>query len=95
MPFVIQLPPSVSFNVRQQRVPGIGFNFLRFHDLRHTHATLLLLEGVPVNAVASRLGHSGPSITLNVYGHAIKQADDCAVEASGALLRGTDVRQIK
>ncbi|MEV0351504.1 tyrosine-type recombinase/integrase [Nonomuraea sp. NPDC050680] len=35
----------------------------RLHDLRHIHATTLLLAGVPVHIVAARLGHAGPSIT--------------------------------
>ncbi|MEV4390715.1 tyrosine-type recombinase/integrase [Nonomuraea sp. NPDC049607] len=36
----------------------------RLHDLRHIHATILLLAGVPVHVVAARLGHTDPSITL-------------------------------
>jgi hypothetical protein len=42
------------------------------HDLRHIHATTLLLAGVPVHVVAARLGHADPSITLRVYAHVIK-----------------------
>ena len=44
---------------------------VRLHDLRHLHATTLLLAGAPVHAVAARLGHTDPSITLRVYAHAI------------------------
>jgi integrase len=61
---------------------------LRFHDLRHTHATLLLTAGVPINAVAQRLGHSTPVITLKVYGHVLRRAEDQAVAVSGNLLEG-------
>jgi integrase len=43
----------------------------RLHDLRHIHATTLLLAGVPVHVVAARLGHADPSITLRVYAHVI------------------------
>jgi integrase len=39
----------------------------RLHDLRHIHATTLLLSGVPVHVVAARLGHADPAITLRVY----------------------------
>lgn len=42
---------------------------VRFHDLRHTHATLLIESGENVRAVADRLGHADVSITLNVYAH--------------------------
>jgi integrase len=42
---------------------------IRLHDLRHTHATILLLAGVPVHVVSQRLGHASPTITLAVYAH--------------------------
>jgi integrase len=41
------------------------------HDLRHVHATTLLLAATPVHVVAARLGHADPSITLRVYAHVI------------------------
>jgi integrase len=44
----------------------------RLHDLRHFHATTLLLAGVPVHVVAARLGHADPSVTLRVYAHVIR-----------------------
>jgi integrase len=44
---------------------------IRFHDLRHSHASNLLRDGVPVNVVSRRLGHAEPSITLNVYSHVL------------------------
>ena len=47
----------------------------RLHDLRHIHATTLLLSGVPVHVVAARLGHADPAITLRVYAHVIRSAD--------------------
>jgi hypothetical protein len=46
----------------------------RFHDLRHLHATPVLLSGVPVYVVAARLGHADPAITLRVYTHVIRSA---------------------
>lgn len=49
---------------------------MTFHSLRHTHATLLLREGLPVHIVAKRLGHKDPSVTLNVYADAIPDDDD-------------------
>ena len=45
----------------------------RLHDLRHVHATHLLLAGVPVHVVAERLGHADPSVTLRVYAHVLRQ----------------------
>lgn len=43
----------------------------RLHDLRHIHATTLLIAGVAVHVVAARLGHADPAITLQVYAHVI------------------------
>ncbi len=52
---------------------------IRLHDLRHTHATLLLKAGVPVHVVAARLGHADPAITLRVYAHVLgDQASNAA-----------------
>ncbi|MFK4083664.1 tyrosine-type recombinase/integrase [Kribbella sp. NPDC020789] len=45
----------------------------RLHDLRHVHATMLLVAGVPVHVVADRLGHADPAVTLRVYAHVIRQ----------------------
>lgn len=71
---------------------------VRFHDLRHTHATLLLRSGVPTDAVAKRLGHSSPVVTMTVYAHVLEDADAAAVERLEASLgtaiaenRGTEV----
>lgn len=49
--------------------------YKNFHVLRHTHATQLLANGIPLTEVSKRLGHSKPSTTLNLYGHAIKGYD--------------------
>ena len=42
---------------------------LSYHDLRHTHATLLIENGAKIKYVSERLGHSSPSVTLNIYTH--------------------------
>lgn len=48
-----------------------GLPIIRFHDLRHTAASLMLNSGVPAIVASRRLGHSKPSITLDIYGHLI------------------------
>jgi len=48
-----------------------GVPSIRFHDLRHTAASLMLNHGIPVLIVSKRLGHAKPSITLDIYGHLI------------------------
>lgn len=54
---------------------------IRLHDLRHTHASILLKAGVPVKVVSERLGHSSPAFTMTVYQHVLPgmQADAAAV----------------
>jgi integrase len=46
-----------------------GLREIRFHDLRHTAASLMLNHGIPPLIVSKRLGHSKISITLDTYGH--------------------------
>jgi integrase len=44
---------------------------VRFHDLRHAHATLMLLQGVHPKIVSERLGHASIGITLDTYSHVL------------------------
>jgi integrase len=60
---------------------------IRFHDLRHTHATLLLKAGVPAKVVAERLGHATPGFTLNVYQHVLPGMQAAAATVFDDLLR--------
>ena len=52
-----------------------GFEGVRFHDLRHTHASILLANNMDVVAVANRMGHSDASTTLRIYAHAFARRD--------------------
>lgn len=61
---------------------------IRLHDLRHTHATVLLSAGVPVKVVSERLGHASPTITLGVYAHVMPGMQREAAEQFGALMYG-------
>jgi integrase len=63
---------------------AIGFPGLRFHDLRGTHETLLLDNGVPVHVVAARCGHD-PAVLLRSYAKRTKKADTSAAAVIGAL----------
>lgn len=67
---------------------GTGLPRLKLHELRHTHATLLLREGVPVHVVAKRLGHKDPSVTLSVYADAIPEDDGRAVDVFTSAVFG-------
>ncbi len=67
----------------EERLPVI-----RLHDLRHTHATLLLADGVPVEVVSERLGHASATITLTVYQHVHPGMGREAADRFAALLEG-------
>ena len=56
---------------------------IRLHDLRHTSATLLLDQGVPLKVVSERLGHSSVSITADLYQHVLEHMQDEAASAAG------------
>ncbi|TFV49526.1 tyrosine-type recombinase/integrase [Blastococcus sp. TF02A_35] len=61
---------------------------IRLHDLRHTHATLLLADGVPVKVVSERLGHANATITLTVYQHVHPGMGRQAADRFAILLGG-------
>lgn len=66
----------------------------RFHDLRHTAATLLLAAGVNVKVVSEMLGHSNVSITLSIYAHVLPHMQQSAVQAMDNLLGSSESRKI-
>jgi integrase len=63
-----------------------GLPEIRFHDLRHTCATLLLRQGVNPKFVQELLGHADISLTLNVYSHVLPDMGDAAAGAMDAAL---------
>jgi integrase len=54
---------------------------------RHTHATVMLLGGVPVHVVSQRLGHASPMVTLTVYAHVMPGNQRDAAELFARLIR--------
>ena len=65
-----------------------GLPRVRFHDLRHTAATLMLSAGVHPKVVAERLGHSTPMLTLTVYSHVTPTMQRAAADELDAVLGG-------
>ena len=70
-----------------------GLPEIRFHDLRHTAATLMLQQGIHPKVVQERLGHSDISLTLNTYSHVLPSMQDEAAEKMDELLTLTDVSE--
>lgn len=75
--------PLHAHNVTQRDLPRVakraGVPRIRFHDLRHCHATLLLQQGVHPKVVQERLGHSTISMTLDTYSHVVPGMQERAV----------------
>jgi integrase len=61
---------------------------IRFHDLRHTHATLMLGAGVHPKVVQERLGHTSIQITLDTYSHVMPGMQADAAARIGTLVFG-------
>ena len=61
---------------------------ITIHDLRHTHASLLLSAGEPVKTVSERLGHASVTVTLTVYGHVMPGDQKRAANRFAALMAG-------
>jgi len=73
--------PEILSRTFERLIVRNGLPRIRFHDVRHTHASLLLKAGVPIKVVSERLGHATASFTLDVYGWVMPgmQAEAAAV----------------
>ena len=68
----------------------LGLPPMRFHDLRHTAATLLLAAGVHPKVVSELLGHTSVGVTIDLYSHVTPVMHESAVQLLGELLGGLD-----
>ncbi len=82
------LDPRAFTRLFERIVKRAGVSRITFHDLRHTHATLLLQMGVHPKVVAERLGHSGIRTTLDTYSHVLPSLQAEAARALDDLLSG-------
>jgi len=78
--------PQLLSDAFKKLVRNSGLPPIRFHDLRHTHATLLLKAGIPIKVVSERLGHSTPGFTMATYQHIIPGMQEEAAHTFAALL---------
>ena len=61
--------PNTCYRIFSSILKKYGLEHIRFHDIRHTTASLLISEGVNIKAVSERLGHSSTNITSDIYTH--------------------------
>ena len=82
-------PESIS-QLFGRLVARSGLPHIRFHDLRHTHASLPVASGVPVNVVSERLGHAHPSFTIHTYQHLLPGMSAEAAHRFADLIKPVD-----
>jgi len=73
----------------ERRVRASPVRRIRFHDLRHTHATLMLKAGIAPKIVSERLGHATVAFTMEVYAHVIPGMQAEAAKAFGEIMFGS------
>lgn len=78
--------PDSIVNLHKKILKDAGLPHIRFHDLRHTFATLALQNGVDVKTVSSMLGHYDAGFTLRTYTHATRQKQDEAAQTMGSFM---------
>ena len=78
--------PDSVVNLHKKILKDAGLPHIRFHDLRHTFATLALQNGVDVKTVSSMLGHYDAGFTLRTYTHATRQKQDEAAQTMGSFM---------
>ena len=80
------LDPSTVTHAFGKLIKKAGLPHIRFHDLRHTHATLMLKGGVHPKIVSERLGHASIGITLDTYSHVVPGLQEAAALRFDALI---------
>ena len=78
--------PDSIVNLHKKILKDAGLPHIRFHDLRHTFATLALQNGVDVKTVSSMLGHYDAGFSLRTYTHATRQKQDEAAQTMGSFM---------
>lgn len=79
--------PDSVVNLHKKILKDAGLEHIRFHDLRHTFATLALQNGVDVKTVSSMLGHYDAGFTLRTYTHTTRQMQEQAAEKMGNFMK--------
>lgn len=90
-----QVLPRKLYEAFIKDVSRAGLPRIRFHDLRHTHATLLLTMNTNVKVVSERLGHSSVGITLDTYSHVLRSVANEVAENLEQIVELGDREEIE
>lgn len=78
--------PDSVVNLHKKILKDAGLGHIRFHDLRHTFATMALQNGIDIKTVSNMLGHYDAGFTLRTYTHATRQKQEEAAQAMGSFM---------
>ena len=81
------MSPDSVLHMLHRVLKRAGLPKVRFHDLRHTFATMALQNGVDVKTVSSMLGHYSAGFTLDTYAHVTAQMQEDAANKMGDFLQ--------
>jgi len=84
------LHPDAVTSSFERLVRPAGLKRIRFHDMRHTHATMLLEAGVDITVVSKRLGHASVKTTADLYVHVTERLQTEAAERLSAYMTRRD-----
>jgi integrase len=72
-------------------VAALGLPRVTYHQLRHSHASMLIAAKLDLATIADRMGHANPSVTLKIYAHMFEKNDAAAADAINAALGASSV----
>lgn len=78
--------------IKRRFIPSLsraGIDSIRFHDLRHTYASLLLANGAPMKYVQTQLGHASITMTMDLYTHLLPEVNDKCVNLLNSIVNQT------
>jgi len=88
------LDPSTVTHTFGKIIRNAGLPHIRLHDLRHTHASLLLQAGIHPKVVQERLGHSSIRVTLDTYSHVMGGLQEAAIQRFDDFLSAGSVENV-
>jgi integrase len=91
----IPLDPDTVSKIEFHRIlKSTGIRRIRFHDLRHTYAALLVAQGESPKCIQCQLGHSSIQVTLDRYGHLMPDVNEAAAARLEEQVFGPPIRKI-
>jgi len=91
------LPLDPANLVKREFHPALdraGLRRIRFHDLRHTYASILISQGENIKFVQSQLGHASAKTTLDRYGHLMPNLENDAARRLDKTVFGTEAKEL-